>query len=87
MIHDDLQSTVNIGPKLAAGLRRIGIDNLAMLRERGALSAWEDLRRESEFDCVHSLLAITGALAGVRWHDLPEQQRVALAGYVRGSGN
>ena len=85
MNHDELESVVNIGPKLAAALRRIGIDDLEMLRERGAVDAWDDLRRAGEFDCVPSLLALTGAVAGVRWHDLPATQRASLADHVRTS--
>ncbi|MFJ3956766.1 TfoX/Sxy family DNA transformation protein [Arthrobacter sp. NPDC090010] len=84
MSREELQGVVNIGPKLAAGLERIGIEDLATLRERGAVEVWEELRQAAEFDCVHSLLALAGAIAGCRWHELPAQQRAALAEHVRG---
>lgn len=87
MSRGELERIINIGPKLAAGLRRIGIADLESLRERGAIPVWDDLRQAEEFDCVHSLLALTGALAGVRWHELPDDVRADLSAYVRRNGS
>lgn len=80
-----LESVVNIGPKLAAGLRNVGVNDLGQLCDEGAAPVWERLRHADEFDCVHSLLALEGAVRGVRWHDLPAHFRSDLAAYVRKS--
>ncbi|MFC6356927.1 TfoX/Sxy family DNA transformation protein [Luethyella okanaganae] len=78
-----LAEVVNIGPRLAAGLRGIGIDDLEELRREGAMPVWERLRRVDSFDCVHSLLALEGAIQGVRWHLLPVERRTELADFAR----
>lgn len=82
-----LESVVNIGPKLAAGLRNVGVNDLGQLCDEGAVAVWERLRRADEFDCVHSLLALEGAVQGIRWHDLPADLRSDLAAYVRRSAS
>lgn len=79
-----LESIVNIGPKLAAGLRSVGITDIDQLRAEGAISAWERLRRADEFDCVSSLLALEGAIHGIRWHHLPTEVRAELTAHVHG---
>lgn len=82
---DRLESVVNIGPKLAAGLRAVGITDLEQLRAEGAVSSWERLRRTDEFDCVHSLLALEGAIQGIRWHHLPPELRADLTAHAHRS--
>lgn len=82
-----LESVVNIGPKLAAGLRNIGVDDLDQLCDEGARAVWERLRHAEQFDCVHSLLALEGAVRGIRWHDLPADLRSDLAAHVRRSAS
>jgi DNA transformation protein len=79
-----LETIVNIGPKLAAGLRAVGITDLDQLRAEGAVSAWERLREADEFDCASSLLALEGAIQGIRWHHLPAERRADLTAYVHG---
>lgn len=74
----NLESIVNIGPKLAAGLREIGITSIEELRADGSLAVWERLRVADQFDCAHSLLALEGAIQGIRWHQLPLDLRTDL---------
>jgi DNA transformation protein len=79
-----LETIVNIGPKLAAGLRAVGITDIDQLRAEGAISAWERLRRADEFGCANSLLALEGAIQDIRWHHLPAEIRAELTAYVHG---
>lgn len=79
-----LETIVNIGPKLAAGLRAVGIADIDQLRAIGAKSAWERLRWADEFDCVNSLLALEGAIQDIRWHHLPAEVRAELTAYAHG---
>lgn len=78
----EMTSAPNIGPRLAAGLHSVGVDTMDQLCNEGAIATWERLRHVDAFDCVHSLLALEGAIRGIRWHQLPPRVRTELADYV-----
>ncbi|WP_428983163.1 TfoX/Sxy family DNA transformation protein [Phytohabitans maris] len=63
----ELESLVNIGPKLAADLRQVGVPDAETLRRIGAPEAAQRLADAGLRDCTHSRRALEGALAGVRW--------------------
>lgn len=63
----DLQTLPNIGPKLAADLRAVGIDDAEALRQVGADEAAQRLEEAGLRDCTHAKRALHGAIAGVRW--------------------
>ncbi len=73
----------NIGPRLADGLAQVGVRAPEDLMELGAVEVWERLRGAGLYDCVSSLLALEGAIRGVRWHDLPADVRAELTDHVR----
>jgi TfoX C-terminal domain len=62
-----LESLVNIGPKLAADLRTVGVPDAETLRAVGAPDAARRLADAGLRDCTHAQRALEGALAGVRW--------------------
>jgi DNA transformation protein and related proteins len=62
-----LENLVNIGPKLAADLRTVGIPDAETLRRVGARTAAERLAGAGLRDCTHATRALEGALAGQRW--------------------
>jgi DNA transformation protein len=62
-----LEELVNIGPKLAADLRAVGIPDAEALRSVGASEAAERLEAAGLRDCTNARRALEGALAGVRW--------------------
>jgi len=64
----ELESLVNIGPKLAEDLRSIGIPDAETLREVNADEAAERLEQAGLRDCTHAKRALSGALTGVRWN-------------------
>jgi DNA transformation protein and related proteins len=78
-----LEDTVNIGPALAHDLRAVGIGDLAALRAAGAQAAWVRLHGAGRHDCFSSLLALEGAVRGVRWMDLSPADRDAVADAAR----
>lgn len=79
----DLAQLPNVGPTLARELRAAGIENVAHLRELGAAAAWERVRDVNpERDCANSLLALEGALRGVRWMSLNPDERRRLSEYA-----
>ena len=71
-----IEDGVDVGPILAVELRRAGVDSIERLRELGYRAAWERLQTIApDRDCTHSLLALAGAIQGVRWARLPPAER------------
>lgn len=62
-----LENLVNIGPKLAADLRAVGIADAEELHHVGADEAAQRLAFAGLRDCTHAARAIHGAIAGQRW--------------------
>jgi DNA transformation protein len=68
---NELESLINIGPKLAADLREVGVPDEETLRRLGAPEVAQRLADAGLRDCTHSRRALEGALAGVRWTSHP----------------
>ncbi len=60
-----VESLPNIGPELSLELRKVGISTADELLELGAIDAWQRLVRAGLRDCMHSLLALEGAVEGI----------------------
>ena len=71
-----IAEAINIGPTLASDLGRAGLDTLEHLRAHGYREAWRRVHDVNpDRDCSHSMLALAGAIEGVRWTTLPEATR------------
>ena len=71
-----LEDTVNIGTRLASALRDVGIRCVEDLREVGSVEACRRLEERGLHDCLSALMALEGAIVGVRWVTLePEHRR------------
>jgi DNA transformation protein len=80
---NDLAELPNVGPQLARELLAAGIESGARLRELGAAAAWERVRDVNpDRDCASSLLALEGAVRGVRWMSLDLAERRRLSEYA-----
>lgn len=80
----DVEALPNIGKVLASRLRKAGIETDAALKKMGDAKAFLRLRATLPEDaCVHTRLALAGAVRGVRWHDLDESLRKTLADEAR----
>jgi DNA-binding MarR family transcriptional regulator len=68
-VHDvtALEDLINIGPKLAADLRAVGVPDKPALRRLGAQAVAERLATAGLRDCTLAYRALDGALAGIRW--------------------
>ena len=66
-----LEDLVNIGPRLAADLRAVGLPDERALRAVGAQAAAERLAAAGLRDCAHARRALDGAVAGIRWTGAP----------------
>ncbi len=78
----DLRSLPGIGPQLEQALQAAGITDAETLRRLGAEAAWWAVH--PRFTCLHSLLALEGAVRGVPKHDLDPATRQRLRAVVRG---
>lgn len=72
-----LSDLPNIGPELETLLREHGILSADELRAIGAMEACRRLQLQGE-SCINKLYALEGAIRGVRWHDLPPEEREVL---------
>ncbi len=73
-----LEETVNIGPRLAADLRAVGIATMDDLREAGSVEACRRMEERGLHDCLSALMALEGAIVGVRWFTLEPEHRQRL---------
>ena len=78
-----LSELPNIGPELETLLYEHGILSPDDLRTVGAVEACRRLQLHGE-SCVNKLYALEGAIRGVRWHDLPREEREVLRGEFLG---
>jgi DNA transformation protein len=72
-----LSELPNIGPELETLLRENGIVSPDDLRAVGAVEACRRMQLKGE-SCINKLYALEGAIRGVRWHDLPREDREVL---------
>ncbi len=87
-IGSPVHNGVNIGVVLAASLRDAHVETLETLRALGAVAAWRKLRAvEPELATHRTLLALEGAIRGVRWGTLPNVDRQQLINAVTAEGN
>lgn len=81
-----MERAVNIGPVLSERLSSVGVDTLEQLKQLGALQAWELIADKTPGEeCVHTLLALEGAIRAVRWTAIsrPERDRLLTAAGLR----
>lgn len=74
----ELSKVVNIGPKVEEQLISVGINSLEKLKEVGAKNAWLRIQEIDSSACIHRLLALEGAIQGVKKRDLPDSVKADL---------
>ncbi len=78
-----IENGVNIGSVLGPSLRRAGIESVEALRSLGAVAAWRRLQAiEPEIATERALVALEGAIRGVRWAAVPPVDRRGLIAAV-----
>lgn len=71
----ELTKLPNIGPKLAENLEKIGIDSYEKLSEKGSVASVIEIGHSDMHVCCNMLYALEGAIRGVRWHNIPKEER------------
>ena len=74
----DLTQQVNIGKELERKLMEVEITSFAELKNIGSEQAFLRLRAVDPDACLNMLCALDGAVAGIRWHDLPTGRKTEL---------
>ena len=77
----ELSGLPNIGPKVEEQLKAVGIDTAEELRRIGAEDAWLRIQAMDPSVCIHRLLALEGAIQGVKKTVLPPERRAALKAF------
>ena len=74
----DLSQQINIGKELERKLMEVGITSYAELKNIGSEQAFLRLRAVDPSACLNMLCALDGAIACIRWHDLPARRKSEL---------
>ena len=77
----ELSKAVNIGPKVEEQLISVGITSLEKLKEFGAKNAWLKIQEIDTSACIHRLLALEGAIQGIKKSDLPDSVKADLKAF------
>ena len=72
----ELSQLPNIGKIVEEQLNQVGIVTEEDLRSEGAEQAWLKIQENDESACMHRLLALEGAIQGVKKTLLPEEQNL-----------
>lgn len=74
----ELSKLPNIGKVVEEQLNQTGIYTETELKTIGAKCAWLKIQEIDSTACMHRLLALEGAIEGVRKTDLPEHVKADL---------
>ncbi|MDY3919979.1 MAG: TfoX/Sxy family protein [Candidatus Limivivens sp.] len=74
----ELSKLPNIGKKVEEQLVQVGIDSIDKLKQMGSRSAWLKIQEIDESACIHRLLALEGAIQGVKKTMLSDEVKADL---------
>ena len=69
----ELSKLPNIGKVVEEQLIQVGIDSVDKLKHIGAKEAWLKIQQIDESACIHRLMALEGAIEGVKKTMLPDE--------------
>lgn len=78
-----LSDLPNIGPEVERQLNAVGITNEAELRALGAKDAWLRIQTIDPSACIHRLLALEGAIRGIKKAQLPPEVKADLKAFYQ----
>lgn len=79
----ELSKLPNIGKTVEEQLMQVGITTAEELKRTGAKAAWLKIQEIDETACIHRLLALEGAIRGVKKSLLPEDIKADLREFYR----
>lgn len=69
----ELSKLPNIGKVVEEQLIQVGIDSVDKLKQIGAKEAWLKIQQIDESACINRLMALEGAIEGVKKTMLPDE--------------
>lgn len=82
-----LSELPNIGAELERQLNDVGIFTAEELKSVGSREAWTRIYIYDPSACVNRLMALEGAIRGVRWHYLDAETKEELKEFYRNAKN
>ena len=79
----ELSKRPNIGKTVEEQLLQAGITTAEGLKAVGAKAAWLKIQEIDETACIHRLLALEGAIRGIKKSLLPEEIKADLRDFYR----
>lgn len=79
----ELSGLPNIGKELERQLEQAGITTAEQLRRVGAQGAWLRIQALDPSACIHRLLALEGAVRGVKKAQLPQERKDELRAFYQ----
>ncbi len=73
-----LANLPNIGKVIEEQLNKVGIETAEQLVRTGAENAWLKIQAIDSSACIHRLLALEGAIRGIKKTDIPAERRAEL---------
>lgn len=74
----ELSKLPNIGKEVERQLNEVGIFTYDELKNIGAEQAWLKIQEIDDSACIHRLLALEGAIQGVKKTTLPKERKTDL---------
>lgn len=74
----ELSKLPNIGSAVEEQLNQAGIFTAEELKSVGAENAWLKIQQNDSSACIHRLLALEGAIQGVKKTMLPDERKAEL---------
>ncbi len=68
----------NIGKVVEKQLNAVGIETAEQLARTGAENAWLKIHSIDSSACIHRLLALEGAIRGIKKTDIPAERKAEL---------
>lgn len=79
----DLTELPNIGKVLAEQLKQVGISSSEELQRVGAKEAWARIKQIDSSACLHRLMALEGAIKGVKKVNLDKEIKKDLKEFYK----
>lgn len=77
----ELSKLPNIGKVVEEQLNAVGINTVEELKAAGSREAWLKIQQIDSSACIHRLLALEGAIEGVKKTMLPENVKKELKAF------
>ena len=79
----ELSNLPNIGKVVEEQLMQVGIHSAEELKRVGAKDAWLRIQAIDESACIHRLMALEGAIRGVKKSMLPDEVKADLKAFYQ----